>query len=717
MIGLVDHLSQRSLLPVVVFVFSRRRCDEISASLSSMDLLSDRQRSVVRMFIQTCLQKLSPSDRKLPQIVEVSSMLQRGIGVHHSGVLPILKETVEQLFQTGLVRLLFATETFAMGVNMPARSVVFDSLSKFDGNETRFLNAGEYTQMAGRAGRRGQDTNGTVIILCKFDVPPSHVLQTMILGKPDVLKSQFHLTYFMILNLLRTRRLRASEIMKHSFCQLSVLERDQSVKRQLKSMSEQLAATSLPPYNKECPRIEEFYTECCKFCSAHDTVNLQYFSSKEGGPVLSSGRFVVISTSSLSRRLAVILKCVKQSEELLEYVVLTLSDSSESGCSTKAADHKQFAWHLRQMISVDVFKPSNPMVANDEIQPHQLVTVSHRQIHHPITRSINVDGEAILKEVERRKLPRFAEGPLSPAASRALNLLTTLSSSYPMDCQALPVKLGPDGDLVDQVLFCREALQRLLQFEDIYAASFSETLTEVCRYRRLQETVDLLKQQISEQAITMLPEYTLRIQALQALGYVDEHELLTLKGKVACGIGHKELMVTELMFHHVLNTRQPAEIAAILSALVFENKSDETLILPTHLEKCRDDVISAASRLDRCHRDVGLNHVESFSEMLSFGLMEVVYHWSRGMSFNQVVQLSTVQEGIIVRTIQRLDETLRDVRTAARVVGNQSLHDLATLTSSTIRRDIVVAASLYISDIRPPGSQHQGTASLPDQTV
>ena len=116
-----------------------------------------------------CKQKkrLKPGDRTLPQVRRLAGLLERGIGVHHGGLLPLMKEVVELLFARNLVRVLFATETFAMGVNMPARAVVFGQLRKHDGNGHRDLLPGEYTQMAGRAGRRGLDTTG--ILFCCFN--------------------------------------------------------------------------------------------------------------------------------------------------------------------------------------------------------------------------------------------------------------------------------------------------------------------------------------------------------------------------------------------------------------------------------------------------------------------------------------------------------------------------------------------------------------------
>lgn len=110
-------------------------------------------------------------------------LLENGIGIHHSGILPILKEIVEMLFQERCVKVLFATETFAMGVNMPAKTVVFDSIKKFNGTESRILLPSEYIQMAGRAGRRGLDKTGTVIIICKEDVPSETDLMVLMKGE------------------------------------------------------------------------------------------------------------------------------------------------------------------------------------------------------------------------------------------------------------------------------------------------------------------------------------------------------------------------------------------------------------------------------------------------------------------------------------------------------------------------------------------------------
>lgn len=217
-VNLISYLKKRDLLPCIVFAFSKKKCEEYAGALTNLDLTSgSAEKAKIHTFIQNSLSCLNGTDKELPQIVRLSELLSRGIAVHHSGLLPILKEIVEILFTRGLVKVLFATETFAMGVNAPAKTVVFAMIRKHDGSNFRHLLPGEYTQMAGRAGRRGLDTTGMVIIACSSDVPDEFDLRTMILGKATKLESQFRVTYNMILNLLRVEAIKVEDMIKRSF--------------------------------------------------------------------------------------------------------------------------------------------------------------------------------------------------------------------------------------------------------------------------------------------------------------------------------------------------------------------------------------------------------------------------------------------------------------------------------------------------------------------
>lgn len=218
-VHLVQHLRKENLLPGCIFVFSKKRCEDNADSLSKQDFCTASEKSLIHMFIEKSLTRLKPEDRALPQILRLRELLSRGIAVHHGGLLPIMKEIVEILFAKSLVRILFATETFAMGLNLPTRTVVFSGFRKHDGRGFRDLLPGEYTQMAGRAGRRGLDTVGSVIIVAagRDEAPPAGALRRMMLGDPTKLRSQFRLTYNMILNLLRVEALKIEEMIKRSF--------------------------------------------------------------------------------------------------------------------------------------------------------------------------------------------------------------------------------------------------------------------------------------------------------------------------------------------------------------------------------------------------------------------------------------------------------------------------------------------------------------------
>ena len=153
-VHLVQHLKKHDLLPACIFVFSKKRCEENADALSNLDFCTASEKSTIHMIIERSIARLKPNDRILPQIRRLRELLSRGIAVHHGGLLPIVKEVVEILFAKTLVKVLFATETFAMGLNLPTRTVVFSGFRKHDGRAFRDLLPGEYNQMAGRSVRR-----------------------------------------------------------------------------------------------------------------------------------------------------------------------------------------------------------------------------------------------------------------------------------------------------------------------------------------------------------------------------------------------------------------------------------------------------------------------------------------------------------------------------------------------------------------------------------
>ncbi len=161
---------------------------------------------------------LDEKDRQLPAIQAMKEIVKKGVGIHHGGLLPLVKEVVELLFQEGLLKVLFSTETFSMGLNMPARTVVFTNIKKFDGEKSRWLTGGEYIQMSGRAGRRGLDKKGSTILM--FDEKMEQdVAKAMLKGHSDSLYSSFYINYHMLLNSQRLEDIDLEYILARSLLQ------------------------------------------------------------------------------------------------------------------------------------------------------------------------------------------------------------------------------------------------------------------------------------------------------------------------------------------------------------------------------------------------------------------------------------------------------------------------------------------------------------------
>jgi len=298
-VHLVQHLKRQDLLPTCIFVFSKKRCEQNADALSNIDFCTASEKSAIHMIIERSIARLKAEDRILPQIRRLRELLSRGIAVHHGGLLPIVKEVVEILFAKTLVKVLFATETFAMGLNLPTRTVVFSGFRKHDGRAFRDLLPGEYTQMAGRAGRRGIDSVGSVIIVTSNsdEAPPAATLRQMILGDPTKLRSQFRLTYNMILNLLRVEALKIEEMIKKSFSENATQALLPEQEKQVKLSESDLAKVKREPCDICDIDIEACHAAAMAFQSATAGLHLSLVASPVGKRMFSAKRLIVFRTA------------------------------------------------------------------------------------------------------------------------------------------------------------------------------------------------------------------------------------------------------------------------------------------------------------------------------------------------------------------------------------------------------------------------------------
>lgn len=215
---IVKMIMMKNYNPVIVFSFSKNMCEAYALQMSNLSFNEESEKAMVDKVFSSALDMLSEDDKQLPQIQNILPLLKRGIGIHHSGLLPLLKETIEILFQEGLIKVLFATETFSIGLNMPARTVVFTSVRKFDGVSLRWITPSEFVQMSGRAGRRGLDERGLVIMMIDEKMEPA-IAKEIVRGEQDKLNSAFYLGYNMILNLMRVEGISPEFMLERCFYQ------------------------------------------------------------------------------------------------------------------------------------------------------------------------------------------------------------------------------------------------------------------------------------------------------------------------------------------------------------------------------------------------------------------------------------------------------------------------------------------------------------------
>jgi ATP-dependent RNA helicase HelY len=202
-LAVTERLAAEGLLPAIYFIFSRAGCEQAGAGVAGagLDLTTPDERAAIRRIVEERTAHLPLPDLSVLGYDTWLEQLERGVAAHHAGMVPAFKEAVEDVFAAGLVKVVFATETLALGINMPARCVVLESLSRFTGDAHELLQPGDYTQLTGRAGRRGIDTRGSAVVLHSPYVPFEKVADIAGAGSHS-LQSAFQPTYNMAVNLV-----------------------------------------------------------------------------------------------------------------------------------------------------------------------------------------------------------------------------------------------------------------------------------------------------------------------------------------------------------------------------------------------------------------------------------------------------------------------------------------------------------------------------------
>ncbi|KAH9877250.1 hypothetical protein IAQ61_002614 [Plenodomus lingam] len=678
-VHLISFLRNKELLPACIFVFSKKRCEENAEALSNLDYCTAAEKSAIHMTIEKSLARLSREDRDLPQIKRLRELLSRGIAVHHGGMLPIVKEVVEILFAKTLVKVLFATETFAMGLNLPTRTVVFSGFRKHDGREFRDLLPGEYTQMAGRAGRRGLDTVGTVIVCAPGadEAPPAGRLRQMMLGEPTKLRSQFRLTYNMMLNLLRVEALKIEEMIKRSFSENATQALLPEHENKVKVSEADLEKIKREPCKVCDVDLEACHQACMEYKRLTNEMHLSLLINPVGRRVLGANRLIVYKKDE-KRTAGMLLREGTSKGNEPSVMVLEIAQHQDRKADDLLPYLGSFAKFFRRL-------PNKP---EDLILKSELVLLSDIEC---FTKSL-IDVPASVQNLSRKKHSlKLAQAQFLPLCQSwgyedwDEYDYSRIKSLKFRELEDLRKKVGQDAVSKD-CLKCPDFLKHFAMEHDQWL---------------IKENIVALRQLMSDQNLQLLPDYEQRIHVLKDLGFIDESSRVELKGKVACEIhSADELVLTELILENVLASYEPEEIVALLSAFVFQEKTEIEPTLTASLSRGVAKIIEISEKVNQIQtlHQVILSADDSndFVSKPRFGMVEVVYEWARGMSFNRITDLTDVMEGTIVRVITRLDETCREVKNAARIIGDPTLFQKMGTCQELIKRDICNCASLYL---------------------
>lgn len=680
---MVKMIIQRQYDPVILFSFSKRECEFLAMQMAKMDLNGDIEKDNIEKIFWCAMDMLSDDDKKLPQVSNMLPLLKRGIGVHHSGLLPILKEVIEILFQEGLIKCLFATETFSIGLNMPAKTVVFTNVRKFDGDKFRWITSGEYIQMSGRAGRRGIDDRGVCILMVDEKMEPS-TAKNMVKGAADSLNSAFHLSYNMILNQMRCEDGDPENLLRNSFFQFQADRAIPDLEKQIKTLEEERESIVID----EEDSLKDYYNLLEQHRSLNKEVHDIVISPRHCLPYLQPGRLVSLQCTSSEEDLVPIFI-----EDQLTWGLIInferIKGVSEDDASIKPEDAS---------YKVDIL--TRCVVTKDKLGKKSVEIVPLKERGEPIVVSIPISQVNAISSL-RLYIPK----DLLPLEARENTLKKVMETLSRFSEKGLPL-LDPEEDMKIQSSSYKkasrriEALERLFEKHEIAKSPLIKQKLKVFQ-RKLELTAKIksIKKTLrSSTTLAFKDELKARKRVLRRLGYATSDNVVDLKGKVACEISSAdELTLTELMFNGVFKDIKVEEMISLLSCFVWREKINDAAKPREELDLLYAQLQDTARRVAQLQLECKVQiDVETFVKSFRPDIMEVVYAWAKGSKFYEIMEITQVFEGSLIRSIRRLEEVLQQLIEAAKSIGEIELEAKFEEAVSKIKRDIVFAASLYL---------------------
>lgn len=606
-IAILQQLREREMLPAIYFIFSRKGCDRTVQAVAHLNLLNPAESQKIRTQI-AYFRRQNPDVGQPEQFVA----LAHGIAAHHAGLLPQWKTWVEELFQAGLIKVVFATETLAAGINMPARTTVVSSLSKRTDVGHRFLSASEFLQMSGRAGRRGMDTQGHVVTVQTPFEGAQEAAYLATVGS-DPLVSQFTPSYGMVLNLLQTHTLEESKnLIDKSFGQylarVQLLPQQQVITdlqqelNQLHSQLVQVDAGTLASYQKLQQRLKE------------------------------------------ERRLLKILD--QQAQDMWVQELAVLLDQVQPGTCVGLAQSKS------QPPLAAVVVTSLPSSGQFPYfvclsQDNRWLVVSYRDV-------ISLSGVLDPGVLQTLSLPTSL--PSKPGAGQAGDATSALVAPHIPDCTW---QLAPEVRQQQQRM---QAVEAQLQNHPAHATRHNHS-----KYLRWQRRVQAIETQLRDRQTKLSAQFQQQWQAFIALVEILRHfhcldDLTpTALGKITAALrGENELWLGLALASQALDALAPQSLAAVCAALVIENSRTD---LWTQFRP-RPDVRQVLKQL-RPVRSQLLHQQDRYDVFFPVSLetecVGLVEEWALGMGWSDLCASTSLDEGDLVRILRRTLDFLSQI--------------------------------------------------------
>ncbi|NYV76633.1 RNA helicase [Streptomyces sp. UH6] len=625
----IERLDAEGLLPAITFIFSRAGCEAAvqQCLYAGLRLNDDAARQRVRDLVEERTASIPAEDLHVLGYYEWLEGLERGIAAHHAGMLPTFKEVVEELFVRGLVKAVFATETLALGINMPARSVVLEKLVKWNGETHADITPGEYTQLTGRAGRRGIDVEGHAVVLWQRAMNPEH-LAGLAGTRTYPLRSSFKPSYNMAVNLVEQfGRHRSRELLETSFAQFQADKSVVGISRQVQKNEEGLAGYKeamtchlgdFDEYARLRRELKDRENEL-----ARQGAHLRRAEAAASLERLKPGDIIHVPTGKYAG-LALVL---------------------DPGLSAGRTDgHRGFDRHDG---------------------PRPLVLTAERQVK----RLAEMDFPVPVEPLDRMRIPRSFNAR-SPQSRRDLAsaLRTKAGHIAPERHRKRRAEAADDREI--------KRLRTALRAHPCHGCDDREDHARWAeRYHRLMRDTSQLERRIDGRTNTIARTFDRIVALLTELDYLRGNEVTEHGKRLARLYGELDLLSSECLRAGVWEGLNPAELAACVSALVFESRAGDDALAPKvpsgKAKAALDETVRIWGRLDAMEEEFRIRQTEGVGQRQpDLGFAWAAYMWASDKGLDEVLREAEMPAGDFVRWCKQVIDVLGQISAAAPSEGS-----------------------------------------------